>query len=54
MLAWGIANLEHPNAKSIFLIVLGDNSFKRRRGMLESNAPKNNHMKDKATKYIRI
>ncbi len=33
MLAYGIASLEHPNAESIFLIMLGDNSFKRHRRM---------------------
>jgi hypothetical protein len=41
MLAQGIASLEHLNAESIFLIMPGDNSFKRHRGMLEINAPKN-------------
>jgi hypothetical protein len=54
MLAQGIVGLEHPIAKSIFLIMPDDNSFKRHRKMLETNALRNNHLKDKATKYIRI
>jgi hypothetical protein len=54
MLAQGITSLEHPNVESIFLIVPINNSFKRHRGMLETNAPKNNHLKEKAIKYIHI
>jgi hypothetical protein len=42
MLTQGIASLEHPNVKPLFLIVLSDNNLKRHKGLLESNAPKNN------------
>jgi hypothetical protein len=54
MLALSIAGLEHPDAKPLFPIIHGDNNLKGHIGLLESNAPKNNQLKDKATKYVCI
>jgi hypothetical protein len=42
MLARGIASLEHRNAKLVSPTMPSDNSFKKHRGMFETNAPKNN------------
>jgi hypothetical protein len=42
MLAQGIVGLEHFDVEPLFLIVPSDNNLKRHKGLLESNALKNN------------
>jgi hypothetical protein len=54
MLAQGIIGLEHPDVEPLFPIVPSDNNLKRHIGLRESNAPKNNQLKDKIIKYICI
>jgi hypothetical protein len=50
----GIVGIEHPNFTLWFLATNGDNSLKRHKGLLKRPAPKGNHVRDKARKFIHV
>jgi hypothetical protein len=54
MLMQGVANLTHLTTITLFPYATCDNALKRRKGLLESLAQKHNHLKDKATRHMRI
>jgi hypothetical protein len=54
MIAKRIVGLDHLDTTPLFPSIVKDNALKRHRGMLEFPTQKQNPLKDRTTKYIRI
>jgi hypothetical protein len=54
MIAKCVVGLDCLNTTPLFPSIVGDNTLKRHRRMLEFPTQKQNPLRDKATKYIRI
>jgi hypothetical protein len=54
MIVKGIVGLEHLDINLLFPSALGDNTFRWHREILEPHVQKKNHLKDIATRHMRI
>jgi hypothetical protein len=54
MLTQGVANLAHPATTTLFPYIIGDNAFKRHKGLLEPPAQKHIHLKYRTTRHRHI
>jgi hypothetical protein len=54
MITTGIASLEHPVVDPLFPSTPNDNTFRQHRGILKPHVQKQNHLKDRAIKHMRI
>jgi hypothetical protein len=50
----GVVGLRYLDTTALLPTTTNDNTLKKNNGMLESHAQKQNHWKDKTTKYVHI